>query len=108
MVPVEILAAGRPVICYAKGGVLETMSRSSDTPTAVFFSDLTSASLASAVRDFIVRQEQFTVDNCVSQARNFSLERFRDDFRRVLVSSGVYEQSDSKTDGQKRQMTGGV
>ncbi len=84
MVPVEMQAAGRPVICYGKGGVLETVSLSVERPTGVAFSELSVESLADAVRNFMVRQEQFTVDNCLEQARKFSLEVFREDFSRVL------------------------
>ncbi len=47
--PVEAMAAGRPVIAYARGGALDTVV---DGVTGTFFPDPTAASLAEAVRRF--------------------------------------------------------
>ncbi len=49
IVPLEVQACGRPVIAYAKGGVLETtVSRT----TAVYFQEQTVESLIGALREF--------------------------------------------------------
>lgn len=52
MTPLEINAAGRPVIAFRGGGALETVV---DGVTGVFFSEPNSASLAQAIEDFETR-----------------------------------------------------
>lgn len=47
--PVEAMAAGRPVIAYAKGGILETVI---DSKTGVFFQDPTLSSLEEALEKY--------------------------------------------------------
>ncbi|OGB85684.1 hypothetical protein A2994_02925 [candidate division Kazan bacterium RIFCSPLOWO2_01_FULL_48_13] len=47
IVPLEAMAAGRPVIAYAKGGATETVV---EGKTGVFFNEQTAASLLSAVK----------------------------------------------------------
>jgi glycosyltransferase involved in cell wall biosynthesis len=89
MVPVEAQAAGRPVICYGKGGVLETVRGGIERPTGVFFRELTVDSLRKAVLDFLGRQEQFTVDNSLAQARRFSVDRFTSEFERLVEDLGI-------------------
>lgn len=49
MVPLEVNAAGRPVIAYRGGGAVETVV---DGLTGVFFNKPTSASLETAIEDF--------------------------------------------------------
>jgi glycosyltransferase involved in cell wall biosynthesis len=49
MVPLEVNAAGRPVIAYRGGGAIETVV---DGLTGVFFNKPTSASLEAAIEDF--------------------------------------------------------
>jgi glycosyltransferase involved in cell wall biosynthesis len=49
MTPLELNAAGRPVIAYRAGGALETVV---EGVTGVFFAQPTSASLAAAIEDF--------------------------------------------------------
>lgn len=49
MVPLEVNAAGRPVIAYRGGGALETVV---DGVTGVFFDEAKSESLVSAIEDF--------------------------------------------------------
>jgi glycosyltransferase involved in cell wall biosynthesis len=49
MVPLEVNAAGRPVIAYRGGGAIETVV---DGLTGVFFDKPTSASLETAIEDF--------------------------------------------------------
>lgn len=49
IVPVEVMAAGRPVIAYGKGGVLDSVI---DGKTGVFFYEQTSASLMDAISRF--------------------------------------------------------
>ena len=89
MTPVEMQATGGPVIAFGRGGVLETVVASGETPTGVFFPELTTASLKRGVEEFISRQAEFTVDNCVKQAQLFSLKRFTEEFESLLFKCGV-------------------
>ena len=57
------------------------------------FSELNVDSLAAAVEDFLGRQQEFTVDNCTSQAEKFSLERFELDFSDQLSTLGIAVQT---------------
>jgi len=50
LTPVETMAAGRPVIAYGAGGLLETVI---DGETGVLFAEQTAASLEDAVRRFM-------------------------------------------------------
>ena len=49
IVPVEVMAAGRPVIAYGKGGVLDSII---DGKTGVFFKEQTVGSLVDAINQF--------------------------------------------------------
>ena len=49
IVPVEAQACGRPVICYGKGGVLDTVI---DGETGVYFKEQTVESLKKAIKKF--------------------------------------------------------
>jgi glycosyltransferase involved in cell wall biosynthesis len=89
MTPVESQAAGRPVVCYGRGGVLETVSAAGENQTGIYFSELSAVSLCQAVENFMVRQEEFTVDNCLKQAEKFSLKEFKAGFSAVLQSLGI-------------------
>ena len=62
--PLEAQATGRPVIAYAQGGVLETV-----TPrTGLFFSEQTPAALAAAVRQFDAWEASFRPEEARAQA----------------------------------------
>lgn len=88
ILPVECLAAGRPVIGLYDGALRETLTGvkpwessriDSGAPTGVFIpknrgGDL--SALVDAIRTFMAREEEFTVRACVEQARRFSPERF--------------------------------
>jgi glycosyltransferase involved in cell wall biosynthesis len=52
IVPVEAMAAGKPVIAYCKGGALETVIDAGDARTGVFFRDQSVESLLEAVERF--------------------------------------------------------
>ncbi len=94
MTPVEVQAAGRPVICYAQGGVLETVNFKKGEETGLGFSELSTEALAAAVNEFFHRQDDFTVDNCIKQAKKFSLENFKLGFCRVLENIETLKNTD--------------
>ena len=77
--PLEANAAGKPVIAYGAGGVLETMK---EGVTAVFFRELTE----DAVVDAISRAEALTTSptELAAHARRFSAEAFRTRMRRLV------------------------
>lgn len=76
LVPLEVQAAGRPVIAYGAGGALETVI---DGVTGVFFPEQTVDSLCQAIRRF----ETLDFDPAVIQrhARNFDFAAFAEQMR---------------------------
>lgn len=82
MIPVEIQAAGRPVICLSRGGALETVTNK----TGIFFNDL--GSISSAVREFIKRENEFSSEACREQALKFSKEVFLSELENHLNEVG--------------------
>ncbi len=97
MTPVEMQAAGRPVIAFGKGGAKETVSDLIGSHSGVFFSELSTESLSSAVRYFLDHEAQFTVDNCLKQANRFSVERFQESFWQVLEQLGIEDVKKTRT-----------
>lgn len=87
MVPIECMAAGRPVIGLYRGGLKDTINglksweklpTAATHPTGVFFrldADPVTA-LSNGVRYFLDREEIFKPEWCVRQASMFSPERF--------------------------------
>jgi glycosyltransferase involved in cell wall biosynthesis len=72
LTPLEAQATGRPVIAYAKGGVLETV-----TPrTGLFFTEQTPDALAAAVRQFQAWEASFRPEEARAQAQGFSKKAF--------------------------------
>lgn len=76
--PLEANAAGRPVIAYGKGGVLDTMVSFQDDPinaTAYFFERQDINTLNRAIEEF--EKCNFTPENARKNAERFSEERFK-------------------------------
>lgn len=71
MVPLEAMSAGKPVLAFGKGGVLETVV---DGKTGKFFMEQTAESLGSALETF--NPHEFLVTDCVYQARKFDKQIF--------------------------------
>lgn len=74
IVPLEAMAAGRPVIAYGKGGALDTVI---PNVTGLFFEEQTPASLTGAITRFRVAEKQFDTNQIVAQAAKFSQAEFR-------------------------------
>jgi len=89
MIPVEMQAAGRPVICLSRGGALETVKNTSKFKTGIYFDSPEPKAIAEAVEQFSVSEEEFTVDNCLKHAELFSQFNFRDDLLKLLESNGL-------------------
>jgi len=79
IVPVEAMAAGRPVIGLARGGLLESAI---DGKTAVMFPEATVESLIDAVARF--RPRDFNPAKLSKHAARFSKERFRKEFSQFV------------------------
>ncbi|MCI0574163.1 MAG: glycosyltransferase [Myxococcaceae bacterium] len=81
--PLEAQACGRPVIAFARGGVLETVTER----TGLLFPEQTAASLAEAVRAFPSWEQGFRPEHARAQALRFSRSRFLDAFAREVEAA---------------------
>jgi glycosyltransferase involved in cell wall biosynthesis len=81
LVPVEAMAAGAPVIAYARGGVLETVV---DGVTGCFFHEQSAAALQTALQR--IESGELRIDPQAARARalQFAPERFESEMRELL------------------------
>lgn len=77
MIPVEVMASGRPVIAYSRGGALETVV---DRQTGIFFHQDTVADLQAAIARFETWLPQFSPSSALRQAERFTPDVFRKGF----------------------------
>jgi glycosyltransferase involved in cell wall biosynthesis len=86
IVPLEAMAAGRPVIALKAGGALETIvpPGSEVPPTGLFFEEQSVAALAAAIRRFEAEAERFHPKALRARAELFNGERFRTAMRSYL------------------------
>ena len=76
IVPVEAMAAGKPVIAFRGGGALETIV---EGKTGEFFEEQTSESLLKVLRKF--NPSRYSSLDCRKQAEKFSKERFKKEIK---------------------------
>jgi len=81
IIPVEALAAGRPVIAYGKGGVLDTLT---EFETSLFFREQTKEALVDAVNRFEQWLPHFRPSAATTAAARFSPEHFETQFRAAI------------------------
>jgi glycosyltransferase involved in cell wall biosynthesis len=81
LVPVEVMACGRPVIAFRSGGALDSVL---DQETGIFFDQPTPQSLIGAIRAFEAREQQFDRRLIRRHAEKFSEERFRAGFLAIV------------------------
>lgn len=99
LAPVEAQAAGRPVIAYGRGGVLESVRGVSvrealqrdrkawrNDATGIFFEEPTGRSLAEAVRCFESVEDRFDPAALREWARRFDRAEFERHWARILLS----------------------
>jgi glycosyltransferase involved in cell wall biosynthesis len=84
IVPVEAMAAGRPVVAFGAGGALETVV---DGRTGILFESASQAALAGAIERF----EATAFDPAVAheQALRFDRSVFRDRWAALLIELGL-------------------
>ena len=78
--PVEAMAAGKPVICYGKGGATETVI---DGVTGIYHSQQTVASLVEAIQKF--EKTSFDEKEIIKRAKLFSEDRFLNELGGYVV-----------------------
>jgi len=98
IVPLEAQACGKPVIAFAKGGVLETVcgiypysestpemkQKKPETPTGVFFAEQTTESLMEAVRFFERNKNLFDPLSIRKHAEGFDRQIFKEKFKQYV------------------------
>jgi len=80
IVPVESIAAGCPVVAFAQGGILDSMTNE----TCVFYSHQSAEGLMWAMREFEDRQDAFSIPHLRKRAALFSEQAFLIGFERIL------------------------
>jgi len=81
IVPVEAMAAGAPVIAYARGGALETVK---DGETGIHFHEQTVEALIDAVSKLELGDVEFDPKVLRSHAEKFSKERFKQEMQEFI------------------------
>jgi glycosyltransferase involved in cell wall biosynthesis len=116
ILPLECLAAGRPVIGLYDGALRETLSGlrpweesrvDGTAPTGVFIPKGRGgevAAIVEAVKIFCAQEDRFSVEACVAQARCFTPDRFYQSWHRV-VQRCVAEQARSAAGVPSPQLT---
>lgn len=86
IVPLEAQGAGKPVICYSKGGCLETVIAKGEKRTGVYFDKLSSSSIINAVNEFIglEKKNAFNLLDCKENASLYSEDIFRAKFKNEI------------------------
>ncbi len=74
IVPVEVMASGRPVIALGRGGVLDTII---DGQTGILFQDQSVEGVIAAVERYEAEKSAFNGSRIKAHARNFSRSRFK-------------------------------
>jgi glycosyltransferase involved in cell wall biosynthesis len=82
IVPVEAMAAGRPVIAYGRGGVRDTVI---DGVTGLLYSDSSVDGLIAAISQFEAEVEHFDSAVIVAHAARFSASRFRSEIESLVA-----------------------
>lgn len=92
IVPVEAMAAGKPVIALAEGGVLETVIDATGAGkgkgTGVYFDPATAGSLTLAINNFVDLEKKgyFDAKFIKNHAQKFSKERFKREILKFVES----------------------
>jgi glycosyltransferase involved in cell wall biosynthesis len=82
IVPLEVMASGRPVIAFARGGALETVV---DGKTGLFFHEQTVEALSAALARFEVDNSMFDPATLRAHAMSFEPGRFRAELKKSIT-----------------------
>jgi len=80
--PVEAMASGRPVIAYAKGGALETIT----ADTGIFFNQQSPSALSAAIHTFEQQIHRFDPQKIRARALTFDKTVFQSRFKAYVKS----------------------
>jgi glycosyltransferase involved in cell wall biosynthesis len=80
---VEAQACGTPVICYGKGGVLDSVV---DRETGIYFTEQSPEGIASAIRRFEALKTPLNPFEIHVRAQRFSPEQFQQQFQRHVTA----------------------
>lgn len=86
ILPVEAQACGTPVLAYGVGGAIETVVEGC---SGLFFPRQTAASIVEAVRQFELREDQFSAPQIRANALRFSPQRFRQELAELVEQRGA-------------------
>jgi glycosyltransferase involved in cell wall biosynthesis len=86
MTPVEVMACGRPVIAFAKGGALETVI---DGATGVLVREQTAEAFAEAIHRF--ESMEFSSVAIRRNAERFSLEAFKEAIEGIVYATSSFD-----------------
>jgi glycosyltransferase involved in cell wall biosynthesis len=81
IIPVEVMACGRPVIAYGAGGVLETVT---DGATGVLFGEQTVEGICAAVERFETLEAGFEPNDIRARALMFDAPIFKEKFSELI------------------------
>jgi glycosyltransferase involved in cell wall biosynthesis len=81
IVPVEVMASGRPVIAYGHGGALDSVEPG---VSGLFFERQTVDNLCEAILEFERNEGQFSAERCQASAGRFSRQAFESKFSSLI------------------------
>lgn len=81
--PVEAQACGTPVICYGKGGVLDSVV---NHKTGIYFEQQSAESIADAIHRFEKLKTPLNPFDIRAQAQRFSPEQFQNQMQRFIAA----------------------
>ncbi|MDD5605763.1 MAG: glycosyltransferase [Patescibacteria group bacterium] len=81
IVPVEAMAAGKPVLAFRKGGLLESVI---EGRTGAFFDEQSIASITEALKDFDKNVDNFDSQVIHEHALTFSKAAFKDNIEKLV------------------------
>ncbi len=79
IVPIEALSCGTPVICYARGGVLDSVKNKIN---GIFFYDQSIEAINRAIEDF--EKSEFDYEKISKDAQKFSKENFKKEIKNFI------------------------
>ena len=82
IVPLEVMASGRPVLAYGRGGVLETVK---DGETGLFFDEPTVEALEACIVRFEASEDRFMPQDLHKHAATFAPHIFRTRFAEFVA-----------------------